>query len=53
MEIHIVELKIQLDIVIFTSNLLTMLHDKSKPILTMISVSPLVRSNQVNNFIGE
>ena len=38
-----------LDIVIFTSNPLTMLHDKNKPILTMISVAPLVSSNQANN----
>ena len=29
--------KIPLDIVIFTSKPLTMLHDKNKPILTMIS----------------
>ena len=42
-----------LDIVIFTSNPLTMLHDKNKPILTMISVAPLVRSNHANNFTGK
>ena len=42
-----------LDIVIFTSKPLTMLHDKNKPIITMISVAPLVRSNQANNFIGK
>ena len=45
--------KMPLDIVIFTSNPLTMLHDKNKSILTMISVAPLVRSNQANNFIGK
>ena len=45
--------KMPLDIVIFTSKPLTMLHDKNKPILTMISVAPLVRSNQVNNFTGK
>ena len=45
--------KMTLDIVIFTSNPLTMLHDKNKPILTMISVAPLVRSNQANNFTGK
>ena len=45
--------KMPLDIVIFTSNPLTMLHDKNKTILTMISVAPLVRSNQANNFTGE
>ena len=42
--------EIPLDIVIYTSNPLTMLHDKNKTILTMISVAPLVRSNQANNF---
>ena len=42
--------KMSLDIVIFTSSPLTMLYDKNKPILTMISVAPLVRSNQANNF---
>ena len=45
--------KMPLDIVIFTSNPLTMLYDKNKPILTMISVAPLVRSNQANNFTGK
>ena len=45
--------KMPLEIVIFMSNPLTMLHDKNKPILTMISVAPLVRSNQVNNFTGK
>ena len=45
--------KMPLDIVIFTSNPLTMLYDKNKPILTMISVAPLVVSNQANNFIGK
>ena len=42
-------LKMPLDIVIFTSNPLTMLHDENKPILTIICVAPLVRSNQANN----
>lgn len=49
--------KMPLDIVIFTSNLLTMLYDKNKPsahvsslCLTMINVAPLVSSNQANNF---
>ena len=45
--------KMPLDIVIFTSNPLAMLYDKNKPILTMISVAPLVRSNQANNFTGK
>ena len=45
--------KIPLDIVIVTSNPLTMLHDKNKPILTMINVAPIVRSNQANNFTGK
>ena len=45
--------KMLLDIVIFTSYSLTMLYDKYKPILTMISVAPLVRSNQANNFTGK
>ena len=45
--------KMPLDIVIFTSKLLTMLHDKNKPILTIITVAPLVRSNQANNFTGK
>ena len=45
--------KMPLDIVIFTSKPLTMVHDKNKPILTMISVAPLVRSNQANNFTGK
>ena len=45
--------KMPLDIVIFMSNPLTMLYDKNKPILTMISVAPLVKSNQANNFIGK
>ena len=45
--------KMPLDIVILTSNPLTMLYDKNKPILTMISVAPLVRTNQANNFTGK
>ena len=45
--------KMPLDIVIFTSKPLSMLYDKNKPILTMISVAPLVRSNQANNFTGK
>ena len=45
--------KMPFDIVIFMSNPLTMLYDKNKPILTMISVAPLVRSNQANNFTGK
>ena len=45
--------KMPLDIVILMSNPLTMLHDKNKPILTMIIVAPLVKSNQVNNFTGK
>ena len=45
--------KMPLDIVIFMSNPLTMLYDKNKPILTMISVAPVVRSNQANNFTGK
>ena len=45
--------KMPLDIVIFTSNPLTMLYDRNKPNLTMISVAPLVVSNQANNFIGK
>ena len=45
--------KMPLDIVIFTSKPLTMLHDKNNPILTMISVAPLVRSNQANYFTGK
>ena len=45
--------KMPLDIVIFTSNPLTMLYDKNKQILTMISVALLVRSNQANDFTGK
>ena len=52
--------KMPLDIVIFTSNPLTMLYDKNSLdphvdflYLTMISVAPLVRSNQANNFTGK
>jgi len=50
--------KMPLDIIIFTSNSLTMLYDKNKPRPTcQFSLShndkcgPLVRSNQANNFI--
>ena len=42
-----------LDNVIFMSTPLTMLHDKNKPILAMISVASLVSSNQPNNFTGK
>ena len=45
--------KIPLDIVIFMSNPLPMLHDKNKLILGMVSVATLVRSNQAKIFTGE
>ena len=51
--------KMPLDIVILTSNPLTMLYDKNKHqhvsslYLTMISVAPLVRSKQANIFTGK